>query len=106
MAGASLFTLYSRTRVGDVARCAVEPKLDIASDGKRGYEETRFESHKTARPGARALLPVTASAFGLTGEPWAACWLKARAVAGLSAERQGTLLPVAAARRLGSGPSL
>ena len=96
VAGASLFTLFSRTRVGDVARCTVEPKLDIAPGGKHGYVETRFDLHKTARPGARDLLPVTASAFGITREPWAACWLKARAVAGLSAERQGTLLPVAA----------
>ena len=30
LAGVALFTLFSRTRVGDVARCALEPKLDVA----------------------------------------------------------------------------
>ena len=94
LAGASLFTLYARARVGDMARCTVEPQLDIV--GKKGYAETRFELHKTARPGSRALLPITANAFGLLHEPWAAYWLKARAAAGLSAEKQGTLLPAAA----------
>ena len=55
-----------------------------------------IESHKTARPGARSLLPVTANAFGIGQGPWAACWLRARAAVGLAAAKQGTLMPTAA----------
>lgn len=94
LAGAALFVLFARARVGDAARCIIEPLLDTA-DG-HGYIETKFELHKTARPGTRAMLPISANAFGLLGKSWASTWLKARAAAGLSAGRQYTLLPVAA----------
>ena len=95
-AGVSLFALFARARIGDLARCTVEPCLDIAADGSSGYVETRFMQHKTSRPGSRRALPITANAFGLRRAPWADAWLRGRAAAGLEAGAQGTLLPAAA----------
>ena len=74
--GAALFALFARARIGDLARCAVEPVLDVTDD-RTGYVETRFELHKTARPGTRAMLPITANAFGVGRAPWAETWLRA-----------------------------
>ena len=93
IAGAALFCTYSRARVGDLARCCIEPALDIRADGKSGYIETHFVDHKTARPGAARALPMTASAFGLSSASWAIKWLAARREAGLRAQSSVTLLP-------------
>merc|ERR1711994_739941 len=86
IAGSALFCLYSRARVGDRARSRTEPSLDIARDMRSGYVETHFLDHKTARPGARRALPITASAFGLSQTPWAPKWLESRRLAGLRAD--------------------
>ena len=70
VAGMALFAVFARARVGDLTRCPYEPTLDVtAEDG--GFVETRFVQHKTARPGAQRSLPITASARGLLGRPWA-----------------------------------
>ena len=94
LAGDDLFAMYGRARVGDVRRCAHEPKLDLAllADEHVGYVETRFFEHKTARPGSRKSLPIAAPAYGLLGTCWAEQWLSARRAAGLSADEDGTLL--------------
>ena len=100
LAGDALFAMYGRARVGDVRRCAHEPKLDIAPDADDGhggnkyvgYIETRFFEHKTSRPGSRKSLPIAAPAYGLLGTCWAEQWLSARRSAGLSADADGTLL--------------
>ena len=63
----------------------------------RGYCETRFLDHKTARPGIRRALPVVASAFGVAGQPRAAQWLRLRCESGLRSEFQATVLPAAGA---------
>ena len=94
IAGIALFTLFARARIGDISRCPYEPSLDTSCG--TGYVETRFVNHKTARPGSRLALPITATAFGISGEPWAETWLTARRNVNLSAERQGTLLPARA----------
>ena len=58
----------------------------------------KLASSSTRRPAqaleqCSRLLPTR---FGIGQAPWAELWLKARAAAGLSAPRQGTLLPAAA----------
>ena len=96
VAGAALFALYSRARIGDLSKCAIEPTLDVNEEKTVGYVETRFLNHKTARPGVRRALPITGNAFGLMNLPWADAWLRARAAVGLCAETQSTVLPAAA----------
>ena len=96
VAGAALFALYSRARVGDLAKCTVEPTLDVNEDNSFGYVETSFLNHKTARPGVRRALPITGNAFGIMNRPWADSWLRARAAVGLCAVIQSTVLPAAA----------
>ncbi len=91
IAGTVLFAVFARARVGDLTRCPFEPQLDLNREGG-GYVETKFVQHKTARPGAQRSLPITASALGVLGRPWARHWLQARSRAGLRAEDQGTLL--------------
>ena len=92
IAGAALFCLYGRARVGDLAKCAVEPRLDLVSDGTDGFVDSSLIDHKTARPGSKQALPVVAPARGVSGRLWAPAWLMARRAAGLSAARTGTLL--------------
>ena len=60
VAGCALFTLYSRTRVGDVARSPVEPALDLAPDQSVGYCQGALFEHKTAKPGSKQALPLVA----------------------------------------------
>ena len=73
-----------------------EPVLDMAPDMLNGFVETRFRDHKTARPGCRAAMPITAPTLGLSSPPWGPAWMRVRAKAGLRAERDGTLLPARA----------
>ena len=89
IAGAALFALFSRSRVGDLRRCSVEPVLD----GR--FLETRFLEHKTARPGTRRALPIVAPVFGVSGN-WGEAWVATRRAAGLDANRNLTVLPVRA----------
>ena len=94
-AGIALFALYGRARIGDLARCPYEPALEVG-ENQHGYVETKFDKHKTARPGSRRALPITAAARGLLDLPWAAIWLEARSIAGQDAAVQGTVIPAAA----------
>ena len=89
-AGTALFAVYSRCRVGDLCRCAVEPTLDLTDGG--GFVETFFLEHKSAKPGSRRALPIVAPVLGLTSK-WACEWMAARSAAGLDAARAGTLVP-------------
>ena len=89
IAGAALFTLFSRSRVGDLRRCAVEPILD----GE--FLETRFLDHKTARPGSRRALPIVAPVCGVTRD-WGTSWIRTRQAAGLDAKVNTTIIPVGA----------
>ena len=78
IAGAALFVLYTRARVGDVARSCTEPFLDLSADMSEGYIQGALLDHKTAKPGTRQSLPLAAPAIGVTGRNWAAAWLEAR----------------------------
>ena len=90
LAGAALFAIFSRSRIGDLRRCAKEPVLDTVGDF--GYMETAFLEHKTARAGTKKALPIVAPARGLVG-PWAQDWARTRRGAGLDAAKNGTMLP-------------
>ena len=92
IAGAALFCLYARARVGDIAKCSEEPSLDIAQDGSLGFIQSRLLDHKTARPGEKRSLPVVAPVFGVTGRNWATHWMRGRCAARLDAHISGTLL--------------
>ena len=96
VAGAALMAVFGRARIGDLARCPFEPTLEVDLAGG-GYIETRFDRHKTSRPGSRRSLPISASALGLLGSPWAKLWLEAREIAGQDAAVQQTILPAATA---------
>ena len=78
IAGAALFVLYARARVGDVARSSTEPCLDLAPDGSEGYVQGALLRHKTAKPGTKRSLPLAAPAFGVSGADWASAWLSTR----------------------------
>ena len=92
VAGNALMCLFGRARVGDAAKCAAEPVLDLAADGAAGFVQTTFMDHKTARPGVKRALPVVAPAFGVTGINWAAPWIQQRRIQGLDAATAKTLL--------------
>ena len=64
VAGAALFAVYSRVRVGDLRRCIKEPELDL-TDGV-GFLETHFTEKKKARAGTKRALPTACPADGLT----------------------------------------
>ena len=96
IAGATLFAILARTRIGDMRKCLIEPSLDMAPDLRNGFLETKFREHKTARPGSRAAMPITAPTMGLSTSPWGPAWKCIRAKAGLRADRDGTLLPARA----------
>ena len=95
IAGTALFAVFSRSRVGDLRRCATEPELDM--HGGSGYVEARFLDYKTAKPGTRRALPVIATVHGVTATTWAVSWRTARQAAGLNADEQKTLLPAMSA---------
>ena len=78
VAGSALFILYSRARVGDVARSQCEPTLDVAQDRSIGFCQEALLQHKTAKPGSKQSLPLVAPIFGITGAEWASPWLEAR----------------------------
>lgn len=94
IAGTALFILFGRARVGDIARATMEPKLDAAEGDAHGFVETFLVDHKTAKPGTRKALPVTAPICGLTHHPWARTWLTLRSEAGIDAAVSKTMLPM------------
>ena len=98
-AGAASFAVLARLRAGDLVRCHREPVIDEGPEGM-GFIDTVFWEHKTAKPGARAALPVVAPLLGVTGRACARAWLKRRRAAGLDADADGTLIPAPA---LGGG---
>ena len=93
IAGAACFAIFARARIGDLRKCQVEPVLDLAKDNVNGFLETRFRDHKTARPGSRSAMPITAPMLGVLDEPWGPAWRAVRASLGLDAAAQQTLLP-------------
>ena len=88
VAGSALFALFGRARIGDLARCMLEP----SKDGDV-YLETGLIAHKTARPGTSLSLLVVAPMLGITSTPWGGFWLEGRERACLRADRDGSLLP-------------
>ena len=64
IAGAALFAVYSRARVGDLRRCGEEPHLDLGAGV--GYVETRFVDHKTAKPGTKRAMPIAGTVHGVS----------------------------------------
>ena len=93
VAASVLFAVYSRTRVGDLRKCREEPKIDMSPDGKKGYIDTRFADHKTAKPGSTKALPIAAPAYGLTDECWAEHFALVRKIAKTTAEDGSGLVP-------------
>ena len=76
-AGAMLFAIYSRSRIGDL-KSIKDPVADITAD-KTGYLEVTSLSHKTRSMG-NALgfeLPLIAPVQGITDRPWGPAWLQA-----------------------------
>ena len=96
-AGSALFCLYGRARVGDLARSASEPFLDIADGLTGGFVQGALLDHKTARPGSKRALPVAAPILGVSGKDWASPWVQARRSQSLDASAAGTLLQAPAA---------
>jgi hypothetical protein len=96
-AGAALFCLYARARVGDLRRSPVDPILDIAAGGRVGFVQGAFFEHKTAKAGSKLSLPIVAPLPGVTGRDWASPWLDRRRRLRLVAAECGTLLPAPAA---------
>jgi hypothetical protein len=97
LAGAALFCLYARARVGDLRRSPVDPILDIAAGGRVGFVQGAFFEHKTAKAGSKISLPIVAPLPGVTGRDWASPWLDRRHRLRLVAAECGTLLPAPAA---------
>ena len=82
-AGAMLFAIFSRARLGDL-KSIKNPCIDIAADGT-GYLEVTSLSHKTRSMG-NALgfeLPLIAPIQGVTDSPWGPAWLEACEESGL-----------------------
>ena len=91
VAGAAVFAVCSRVRVGDLRRCIEEPELDL-TEGV-GFLETHFTEHKSARASTKRALPIACSVNGLTSMLWGRLWLQARAACGLRGDLQQTVLP-------------
>jgi len=92
-AGAAVFALFGRTRVGDFSRVAVDPRLDDASGDDSGFIDVPMRFHKTAKPSSHRELSITAPLRGVSGTAWARAWLALREDEKLSATCSGTLLP-------------
>jgi len=97
LAGSILFAIFGRTRVGDLFRSSTEPLVDKDLGPGTGFLEGALIEHKTARPGTKQAMPVVTPLLGVSGHPWAECWVAARARAGLDAATDGTLLAAPAA---------
>ncbi len=86
------FTIHARLRFLDAARISVEPRL--VGDEADGYIESHCSVHKGSNSKrARGLvLPAVGHATGLTGEAWAAEWLRLRRDAGMNAAADQCLM--------------
>jgi hypothetical protein len=93
LAGAALFCLYARARVGDLRRSPVDPIMDMAAGGRGGFVQGAFFEHKTAKAGSKVSLPIVAPLPGVSGRDWASPWLDRRIRLRLCAADCGTLLP-------------
>ena len=96
MASTTLFAVYTRTRIGDLRRCTVEPVVELSSGGSVGYLETKFHDHKTAKPASTRALPIAAPVHGLTGSVWGVKYVLARKSAGTTADDGSCLVPAVA----------
>jgi len=79
-------------RFGDLVRMAHEPVLDLFEGV--GFLQGSVLRQKTSGPTPSLPLPVVALAGGVTGKPWAARWLAARAACGVRADRRSGLTPM------------
>ena len=85
LAGALLFCLMGRARVGDLRRGVVEPFRDVSAGSPIGFLQTELTAYKTARPGTKKGMPVVAPTPGVTGTDWGQTWLARRESNGLDA---------------------
>ena len=76
--------IHVRGRFSDVYHCQTEPTLDVV-EGAGFFEIPVTDTKVSRRSKLRKVLPLTGHAFGLTGLPWAAEWLKIRKQCGLDA---------------------
>ena len=88
LSGSFAFLTNARARFSDVALLVSEPTLDITDSG-HGYVEAVAAETKTSNRKERRLrmLPIVASATGLSGFRWAEVWLKERAKLKLAVNR-------------------
>ncbi len=86
------FAIHARLRFLDAARISVEPR--VVGDEADGYIEAHCSIHKGSNSKrARGLvLPAVGHATGLTGEAWAAEWLRLRRDAGMNAAADQCLM--------------
>ncbi len=86
------FAIHARLRFLDAARISVEPR--VVGDETDGYIESHCSVHKgsNSRRARGLVLPAVGHATGLTGEPWAAEWLKMRRDAGMNAAADQCLM--------------
>ena len=96
-AGAALFCVYARARVGDLRRSEVDPILDSTAGMDTGFIQGAFYEHKTAAAGSKISVPIVAPVPGIVGTNWASSWLERRQRQRLRAATSGTLLPAPAA---------
>ena len=96
IAGAALFAIYARLRIGDLRRSVTEPFIDAVEGTDVGFLEGAFCEHKTAAAGSRKILPIVAPLVGVSGRPWARAWMARRAALNLHTSRVGSLLPAPA----------
>jgi hypothetical protein len=97
--GFIVFLVHARLRFGDAQYIDTEP--EVVGE----FLEAVMPRTKTSgRAGRRKrLLRVAAQAVGVSGKPWAAAWLAARAAEGLSASKDAPFMP--SLRSDGWGPS-
>ncbi len=86
------FAIHARLRFLDAARISVEPR--VVGDEADGYIESHCSIHKGSNSKrARGLvLPAVGHATGLTGEAWAAEWLRLRRDANMNATADQCLM--------------
>ena len=95
ISGNFAFLANARSRFSDVKQVVNEPLLDVTEDGE-GYVEAIAGETKTSNRKERRLkmLPMVASATGVSGFKWAATWLKEREKLGLQVNRSPLIMAV------------
>ena len=88
--GTMLFALHTRSRYSDVMNVNVEPTID------EEYVEAAITQHKMAHASGRGhrWLPLAGFACGVTGLPWAKCWLQCRVDSSLAAAVDEPFMPM------------